>query len=87
MIERRILERLAWEGDDVSYIFINKIILLLTFFILRNIFNNTLSSMSSPSQLFSNVDAKAILDSPANDSTAKNHWTFNKDSRFKKPRY
>ena len=39
--------------------------------------------MSSPSELFSCVDARAILLSPTNDSTAKNHWTFAKDSRFK----
>lgn len=39
--------------------------------------------MSSPSKLFSCVDAVAILKSPHNTSTAKNHWSFSKDSRFK----
>lgn len=43
--------------------------------------------MSSPSQLFSCVDANNILKSPANNSTAKNHWTFSKDSRFKVPKF
>lgn len=38
--------------------------------------------MSSPSQLFSCVDANAILKSPVNNSTAKNHWTFAKGDRF-----
>lgn len=39
--------------------------------------------MSSPSKLFSCVEAVAILKSPHNTSTAKNHWSFSKDSRFK----
>lgn len=43
--------------------------------------------MSSPSQLYSCVDANAILKSPVNTSTAKNHWTFSKDSRFKTPKF
>lgn len=43
--------------------------------------------MSSPSQLFSCVDAAAILKSPVNNSTAKNHWSFGKDTRFKTPKY
>lgn len=38
--------------------------------------------MSSPSKLFSCVDANAILRSPVNNSTAKNHWSFNKGARF-----
>lgn len=38
--------------------------------------------MSSPSQLFSCVDANAILKSPVNNSTAKNHWSFGKGDRF-----
>lgn len=38
--------------------------------------------MSSPSQLFSCVDAAAILKSPINNSTAKNHWSFSKSDRF-----
>lgn len=42
--------------------------------------------MSSPSKLFSCVDAVAILKSPHNTSTAKNHWSFSKDSRFKDPK-
>lgn len=43
--------------------------------------------MSSPSELYSCVDAKAILRSPVNNSTAKNHWSFSKDNRFKTPKY
>lgn len=43
--------------------------------------------MASPSELFSCVDAKMILTSPINDSTAKTHWSFARDSRFKKPQY
>ena len=43
--------------------------------------------MSSPSKLFSCVDSAAILKSPINNSTAKNHWSFSKDSRFKVPKY
>jgi len=43
--------------------------------------------MSSPSELFSCVQADAILKSPINDSTAKNHWSFAKDSRFKRPKF
>ena len=43
--------------------------------------------MTSPSQLFSCVEAEAILQSPINNSSAKNHWTFNKDSRFKRSKY
>lgn len=43
--------------------------------------------MSSPSKLFSCVDANAILKSPINNSTAKNHWSFSKDSRFKIPKF
>lgn len=39
--------------------------------------------MSSPSKLFSCVDAVTILKSPINNSSAKNHWSFSKDSRFK----
>jgi hypothetical protein len=39
--------------------------------------------MSSPSKLFSCVDSNEILRSPINNSTAKNNWSFNKDSRFK----
>lgn len=43
--------------------------------------------MSSPSQLYSCVDATAILKSPVNTSTAKNHWSFGKDNRFKTPKF
>lgn len=43
--------------------------------------------MSSPSKLFSCVEASDILRSPVNSSTAKNHWSFAKDSRFKRPKY
>lgn len=43
--------------------------------------------MSSPSQLYSCVDANAILKSPVNTSTAKNHWSFGKDERFKAPKF
>ena len=43
--------------------------------------------MSSPSKLFSCVDAANILKSPVNNSTAKNHWSFSKDSRFKQSSY
>ena len=43
--------------------------------------------MSSPSQLFSCVDSKAILSSPVNNSPSKHHWSFSKDSRFKRPKY
>lgn len=43
--------------------------------------------MTSPSQLYSCVDAAAILKSPVNNSTAKNHWSFSKDSRFKIPKF
>ena len=43
--------------------------------------------MSSPCELFSCVDANAILKSPINDSTAKTHWSFSKDGRFKRPKY
>lgn len=42
--------------------------------------------MSSPSQLYSCVDATAILKSPVNNSTAKHHWTFGTDTRFKTPK-
>ena len=42
--------------------------------------------MSSPSKLFSCVEATAILKSPINNSSAKNHWSFGKDSRFKEPK-
>ena len=38
--------------------------------------------MSSPSKLFSCVEATAILNSPINNSTAKNHWSFSKGPRF-----
>lgn len=40
--------------------------------------------MSSPSKLFSCVDAKAILNNPVNDSQAKFHWSFAKGTRFAK---
>lgn len=43
--------------------------------------------MSSPSKLFSCVDATAILQSPINNSISKHHWTFAKDQRFKRPKY
>lgn len=43
--------------------------------------------MSSPSKLFSCVEATAILKSPINNSTAKNHWSFGKDNRFKAPKF
>lgn len=43
--------------------------------------------MSSPAELFSCVDAEVILNSPVNDSTAKNHWSFAKDGRFKRPKF
>lgn len=43
--------------------------------------------MSSPSKLFSCVDANAILKSPINNSTAKNHWSFSKDDRFKNSKF
>jgi hypothetical protein len=43
--------------------------------------------MASPSQLFSCVDADAILRSPVNNSPAKTNWSFAKDSRFKRPKY
>ena len=43
--------------------------------------------MSSPSKLFSCVDSAAILKSPINNSSAKNHWTFSKDSRFKNSKF
>lgn len=42
--------------------------------------------MASPSQLFSCVEAEVIERSPINDSTAKTHWSFAKDARFKRPR-
>ena len=42
--------------------------------------------MASPSELFSCVDAQMILKSPINDSTAKTHYSFAKDSRFKRPK-
>lgn len=38
--------------------------------------------MSSPAQLFSCVEAHAILKSPINNSTAKNHWSFSRTARF-----
>jgi len=41
--------------------------------------------MASPSELFSCVDAKMVLTSPINNSTSKTHWSFARDSRFKKP--
>lgn len=41
--------------------------------------------MSSPAELFSCIDADALLKSPINNSTAKTHWSFAKDSRFKRP--
>ena len=40
--------------------------------------------MSSPADIFSCVEADNILRSPINNSTAKNHWSFAKDSRFKR---
>lgn len=43
--------------------------------------------MASPSELFSCVDSQAILRSPINDSPAKTHWSFAKDTRFKKAKY
>ncbi len=43
--------------------------------------------MSSPSKLYSCVDARAILESPHNTSTAKHHWSFGKDTRFKPHKY
>lgn len=43
--------------------------------------------MTSPSKLFSCVDAAAILKSPVNNSTAKSHWSFSKDSRFKESKF
>ena len=42
--------------------------------------------MASPSELFSCVEAGSILRSPVNDSTAKTHWSFAKDGRFKRPK-
>jgi hypothetical protein len=38
--------------------------------------------MSSPSKLFSCVEAKDILKSPVNNSPSKLHWTFSKNPRF-----
>ena len=43
--------------------------------------------MASPSELFSCVDSQAILRSPVNDSSAKTHWSFAKEARFKKSKY
>ena len=40
--------------------------------------------MSSPSKMFSCVEADEILKSPINNSTAKNHWSMAKDDRFKR---
>lgn len=40
--------------------------------------------MSSPSKMFSCVEAKDILNSPINDSKAKHHWSFAKGGRFQK---
>ncbi len=40
--------------------------------------------MTSPSKLFSCVDSQIILKSPVNNSTAKQHWSFSKSSRFPK---
>lgn len=34
--------------------------------------------MSSPSELFSCVNAAAILRSPINTSSAKHHWSFSR---------
>lgn len=43
--------------------------------------------MSSPSKMFSCVEANAILRSPINDSKALHHWSIGKGSpRFPKQR-